>query len=198
MRLDQFYHVVKAAASIANVEDVNVFGSNAILPWLEAFNIYDMRGFLDPQDVSRELDLSVGDGEDDDLNTLIDGTIGESTHFDTTFNTYAHPNAIQGLFHAPPSWPKRAKFIQVPGSNIKAVVPHYLDLAVSKIVAGRRKDLEFVTRVVELFEVQEMQLNRLIDEYLQQCREHGAKVQRTINILKTKLAILGLLQRFVR
>lgn len=188
MRVSQFYHVARAAAAIANVEYVNVFGANAILPWLSDLGMDDMRNFLDPDDISRELDLCVGDGTDDNLNTLIDGTIGELTYFDVTFNAYAHPNPMEGLFKAPSSWPKRARIVKEPSSNTKIVVPHYLDLIISKIIAGRPKDLEFAARVVALFNVQEQDLLELVEEYVQEHPEDEEGIRRTINILKQKLA----------
>ncbi|MDM8522938.1 hypothetical protein QUF80_06150 [Desulfococcaceae bacterium HSG8] len=107
MQLDQFFHIARASCAVADVEYVVVFGSNAILPWLNDLGIRDMRQFITPEDVSRELDLCVGDGRDDRLNTLVDGTIGELSQFDETFGIYAHPNPVEGLFHAPSSWQKR-------------------------------------------------------------------------------------------
>ncbi len=189
MKLDQFYHVVKAAAAIANVEYINVFGSNAILPWLkDELGIEDMKLFLEPSEVSRELDLSVGDGINDDLNTLIDGSIGESTYFDTTFNVYAHPNAIEGLFRAPASWSKRVKIIEVPPSgSVKVIVPHYLDLMVSKLVAGRSKDIAFAVQVSTHFKVGKQELSNMIEEYLAQYQEDAEKLEQHLSVYRRKL-----------
>jgi len=168
MRIEQFFHIARAACAVANVDAVTVFGSNAILPWLNEKGIRDMRQFLDLPYISRELDLCVGDGTDDTLNTLVDGAIGELSQFDETFGVYAHPNPLTGLFHAPSSWTSRMRRTQEPVSRITIIVPHYADLTVSKLVAGRAKDMEFARRARKVFDVSMQQIKDLLHEYLQE------------------------------
>jgi len=165
MRLDQLFHLARAACAIANVPSVTIFGANALLPWLNDFGICDMRQFLDSAQVSRELDLCVGDGADDTLNTLIDGAIGELSQFDATFGVYAHPNPLTGLFHAPASWIARRRLEREPASQVAIIIPHYSDLTVSKLIAGRAKDLEFVRRVLTRFDLAVDQMEAWLREY---------------------------------
>lgn len=168
MRIDQFFHIARAACAVANVDVVTVFGSNAILPWLAEKGMQDMRQFLEPTYISRELDLCIGDGTDDALNILIDGAIGELSQFDETFGVYAHPNPLSGLFHAPSSWVSRMRRTEEPVSRITIIVPHYVDLTISKLVAGRAKDLEFARQVQKVFDVSMNRLEIVLHEYLQE------------------------------
>lgn len=184
MLLSQFFHIARASCAVANVEYVAVFGSNAILPWLDDLGIRDMREFIDPTDVSRELDLCVGDGSDDRLNTLIDGTIGELSQFDETFGIYAHPNPIEGLFRAPSSWQKRTRIEREPVSGIRIIVPHYLDLAISKIIAGRPKDMVFALSVFHVFGVRTEQIEALLEEYVGEHPEEQERASVNLGILK--------------
>jgi hypothetical protein len=184
MNLDQFYHIARASCAVAAVEYVTVFGSNAILPWLNDMGIQDMRQFLDPDIVSRELDLCVGDGADDELNLLVDGTLGELSQFDETFGVYAHPNPIEGLFQAPPSWQKRIRIDKEPKSNINIVVPHYRDLAVSKIIAGRPKDLDFALQVAHAFDKRSDDISFLVEEYMAAYPDERQKVSAHLEVFK--------------
>ena len=159
MRLEQLFHI---ACAVANVPSV-IFGANALLPWLRDFGLDDMRQFLDPTMVSRELDLCVS--ADETLNTLVDGAIGELSYFDATFGVYAHPNPLAGLFHAPSSWMSRQRIEREPVSGVAIIVPHYSDLAVSKLIAGREKDMEFVRRVLARFDLSVAQIEALLREY---------------------------------
>ncbi|RLC09089.1 MAG: hypothetical protein DRI57_22795 [Deltaproteobacteria bacterium] len=187
MRLNQFFHITRASCAVANVEYVAVFGSNAILPWLNDLDIRDMRQFIDPENVSRELDLCVGDGKDDRLNMLIDGAIGELSQFDETFGIYAHPNPVEGLFQAPSSWQKRIRIEKEPISGMKIIVPHYLDLAVSKIIAGRPKDTDFALSVIQVFGVRPGQIEALFEEYIEEHPGEKEKASVNLSVFKHKI-----------
>ena len=174
---------------MADVDRVIVFGANAILAWLQEVNIQNMKQFISPANISRELDLCIGDGSDNRLNTLVDGTIGELSQFDETFGIYAHPNPIEGLFQAPSSWLKRIRIEKEPNTGIKIIVPHYLDLGVSKIMAGRPKDFEFVMSMMWVFKVRAEQIEELCQEYAQEHPVENEKVSaclNTFNFIKSR------------
>lgn len=191
MNLNQFFHIARASCAIANTEYVTVFGANAALLWLKDSGIEDMRAFISSENVSRELDLCVGDGKDNRLNTLIDGAIGEISQFDETFGIYAHPNPIEGLFQAPSSWKTRIRIEKEPASQIKIIVPHYLDLTVSKIIAGRTKDIEFALRAAEFFNIRIKEIEELAEEYVEEHPEKREEVLSKMIIFKYKLEILA-------
>lgn len=192
MRLNQFFHIARASCAIADTEYVTVFGANAILLWLKDSGIEDMREFVGSENVSRELDLCVGDGKDNRLNTLIDGAIGEISQFDETFGIYAHPNPIEGLFQAPSSWKKRIRIEKEPVSHVNIIIPHYLDLVISKIIAGRPKDTDFAVRAVEFFNIGIKELEKLSDEYLEENPEKREEVFLKMNNFKYKLQNIGI------
>ncbi len=159
MNLNQFYHVCQASCRVAGVDYVTVFGSNALLPWLKLqLGIEDMRDF-DPELVEADLDLCFDDPR---LNDLVDGAIGEESQFHKAFGIYAHPNLMRALFLAPPSWVGRV-WIESVGRR-KVIIPHYLDLVVSKMLAGRHKDLEFAHKVMAAFSVERKAVDTLIAE----------------------------------
>lgn len=187
MHIEQFFHIVRAACAIANVETITVFGANALLPWLRERGILDMRHFLEPTQVSRELDLCVGDGADDTLNTLIDGAIGELSQFDATFGVYARPNPLNGLFRAPSTWRQRVRREREPVSQVQIIVPHYLDLSISKILAGRPKDEAFVIQVARLFAVACADLEELLAEYVWEYPAEKSLADRQMAHLKSRL-----------
>jgi hypothetical protein len=141
------------------VDYVTVFGSNALLPWLKVhLGIEDMRDF-DAELVEPDLDLCFDDPR---LNDLVDGAIGEESQFHKAFGVYAHPSLMRGLFLAPPSWVGRV-WIESVGRR-KVIIPHYLDLIVSKMLAGRHKDLEFAHKVMAAFSVERKAVDTLIAE----------------------------------
>ncbi len=84
MTLEQFDHVCRAAASVADVKRIYAFGANAIIPWLAQLGHPIPLPNLEP---SRDVDVTTGDAK---LDLLIDGAIGEMSLFDRTFSVYAH------------------------------------------------------------------------------------------------------------
>ena len=75
---------------------------------------------------------------------LIDGTIGEGSPFHQTFGYYAHGVSVETA-RLPEGW--RERLVPVHNENTGGGTGLCLevhDLAVSKLVAGREKDLNFV------------------------------------------------------
>lgn len=133
MNVEQFFHVCRSAASIADVREVTVFGAAAIEPWIERArpNV--------PFWPSLELDLDPG-GEE--LATLVDGCIGEMSLFETTFGVRAHGVTLDA-FIAPGDWPSRAEVFFEPRSGVRIRTPHPVDLVTAKLVRGDDRDWEF-------------------------------------------------------
>lgn len=175
MTLEQFDHICRAAAAIANVSQVYVFGANAILPWLAAAGHPIPLPAFNP---SRELDLSVGN---DALDTLIDGAIGELSSFDQTFSVYAHGVSLSS-FQAPINWQSRMARRTEPVRGVEIMTPHPHDLMLAKLVAGRPKDFEFARRVAVLFPVTEEEIERLVEEFRQ---AHPQTVRQLLQNLET-------------
>jgi len=135
MQRPQLEHLIRAAAGITGAQEFIIIGSQAVLGQ-----------FPDaPPEllVSIEADLfTLRNPADADL---IDGSIGEGSPFHQTFGYYAHGVALETAV-LPAGWQER--LVPVRNANTGGGTGLYLeihDLAISKLVAGREKDLEFVS-----------------------------------------------------
>jgi len=134
MHRSHLEHIVRAAAAISGATEIIVIGSQALLAQ-----------FPDaPPDllVSIEADVftlrSPSDAE------LIDGSIGEGSPFHQTFGYYVH-GVSENTAVLPTHWKTRLVPIQNENTGgATALCLEIHDLAVSKLVAGREKDLQFV------------------------------------------------------
>jgi hypothetical protein len=134
MQRGNLEHIIRAAAAITGTDRFVIVGSQAILGQ-----------FPNPPAellVSAEADVfSLRDPKDAEL---IDGTIGEGSPFHRTFGYYAHGISEETAI-LPAGWKDR--LIQIKNSNTgggTGLCLEVCDLAVSKLIAGREKDLEFV------------------------------------------------------
>ena len=153
MRRDQMEHILRAAAAVTNEREFVVIGSQALLAALP--------DLPPPLNQSMELDLypltnpAAGD--------LIDGTIGELSPFDETFGYYGHGVAPETAI-LPEDWRDRA--ITVENSNTggaRGICIGPADVAISKLAAGRDKDLSFVRAMIDLGIVSIEVLLQLVD-----------------------------------
>ena len=130
----QLEHIIRAAAANADVRDVVIIGSQAILGQFP-----DAPGELL---VSMEADVFPRDCPENSI--LIDGAMGERSIFHETFGYYAH-GVDETTAVLPDGWKNR--LIPVENENTRGAVGWCLevhDLAASKLAAGRKKDVEFV------------------------------------------------------
>ena len=134
MQRHQLEHIIRAAAGITGAEQFVIVGSQAVLGQFPRA----------PEEllVSIEADVfSLRDPADSDL---IDGSIGEGSPFHQTFGYYAHGVGADTAV-LPAGW--KARLVPVHNENTGGGTGLCLeihDLAVSKLVAGREKDLTFV------------------------------------------------------
>jgi hypothetical protein len=127
-------HIIRAAAEIANDDEIVVIGSQAILG-----------SFPDAPDellVSTEADVYPKNRPD--RADLIDGSIGEGSPFHETYGYYAQ-GVDETTAILPQGW--RERLVPVRNENTRGntgwcLEPH--DLLVSKTIAGREKDLLFL------------------------------------------------------
>ena len=138
MQRHELEHILRACAGITGRDRFVVIGSQAVLGQFP-----DAPAALL---ISREADIYCPD--DPDATELIDGTIGEMSPFDQTFQYYAHGVAEETAV-LPAGWKER--LIPVTSAFTGGATGYCLevhDLAVSKLVAGREKDLDFLTELV--------------------------------------------------
>ncbi len=90
------------------------------------------------------IEADVFSRDEPQLTDAVDGAIGEGSAFHATFGYYAH-GVAENTATLPAGWKNR--LVPVRNENTRGAVgwclePH--DLAVSKLAAGRKKDLVFV------------------------------------------------------
>jgi hypothetical protein len=151
---EQLEHLVRAAAQIADDEELIVVGSQSVLGQ-----------FPDAPPallISDEADIYPKNKPE--LADLIDGTIGELSPFHDTFGYYAH-----GIDEATPTLPEgwRDRLVPIRNANTRWATGWCLDvhdLVVSKLAAGREKDLEFALEAARHGLVEEKTLSRRLGD----------------------------------
>lgn len=136
MKLDELQHVLRACAAISKETSFVVVGSQAILLLLDR----PPEAVL----VSREIDLYPA--LHPERADLIDGAIGMHSSFHETFGYFADGVGPETAV-MPSDWMSRASLHYV--GEITAICPDLHDLVVSKCVAGREKDADFVRELLK-------------------------------------------------
>lgn len=154
MTREQLEHLIRAAAYIADDDELIIVGSQAVLgqfpdapPALLTSNEADLYPKNKPE-----------------LADLIDGTIGELSPFHDTFGYYAH-GIDETTSILPAGWKDRlvpVKNAKTRGATGWCLEVH--DLVVSKLVAGREKDLEFAREAAHHRLIEEVELRRRLAE----------------------------------
>jgi len=130
----QLEHIIRAAAGNADARDIVVIGSQSILG-----------SYPDtPEELLVSMEADVYPKDAPDRSILIDGAIGELSVFHETFGYYAH-GVDETTAVLPNGWEDR--LVKLENENTRGAVGWCLevhDLAVSKLAAGREKDLAFV------------------------------------------------------
>ena len=136
-RLD-LEHVVRAAGAISGAKELVIIGSQSILgSYPDA-----------PVELLKSQELDLYPKEDPSKADLIDGSIGELSPFHSQFGYYAHGIGPETAT-LPKNWESRLVRVANPNtSGVVALCLHPLDLALSKLCAGREKDLEYVSEML--------------------------------------------------
>jgi hypothetical protein len=131
-------HVIRAAGTIADVDDLVIIGSQSVLGQ-----------FPDaPSDLLVSNEADVFSLSKPDRSDLIDSTIGEGSPFQREFGYYAHGVGPETAV-LPAGW--RERLVLVCGENtrfVKGLCLEVHDLAIAKYVAGREKDLDFTGSLI--------------------------------------------------
>jgi len=133
MKRSELEHIVRAAGAIANDSEIVVIGSQSILgqfPNAPVALLASMEADVYPRSAPERSDL-------------IDGGIGEGSLFHERFGYYA-----QGVHERTATLPKgwQRRLVRISNENTGGITGLCLevhDLAISKYVVGRPKDLEF-------------------------------------------------------
>lgn len=154
MKRHELEHVIRAAGTIADTRELVIFGSQSILGAYP-----DPPGVLS---VSQEVDTyPLAEPEKADL---IDGSIGELSPFHEEFGYYAHGVGPETAV-LPRGW--QTRWIRVENENTRGVTGlclHPVDLAISKLAAGRPKDTAFVSAMIHHKLVSESEMRDVLEE----------------------------------
>ncbi len=151
MTRSQLEHLLRAAGAIAGTQDLVVIGSQAILAWAEHL----------PASLLVSLEADLYPRDQPQLAQLIDGSIGELSPFHETFGYYAHGVGPETARLAP-GWEDR--LVPLSNSNTNGVTGwclHPVDIAISKLAAGRPKDLDYVKALQTVAGLEAAQLEAL-------------------------------------
>ena len=130
----QLEHIIRAATGITGASEFVIVGSQAVLGQFPQA----------PAELLISIEADVFTLRDPADSDLIDGSIGEGSPFHQTFGYYAHGVSVETAI-LPPGWQER--LIRVHNENTGGGTGLCLeihDLAVSKLVAGREKDINFL------------------------------------------------------
>lgn len=160
-------HIIRAAGAIAHVDKLVVLGSQAIL------GLYP-----DPPKellVSQEVDMYPL--EQPQKADLIDGTMGELSPFHEEFGYYAHGVGPETAL-LPRNWQDRIVVLNNENTNgVTGLCLHPGDIAISKLLAGREKDLRFVAGLLKYKLISEEEIGELT---LELSESDAAKVRTTL------------------
>ena len=133
----QLEHLIRAAGTIADDDDIVVIGSQSILGQFPAAPAELL--------VSREAD--VYPRAHPERADLIDGSIGEGSPIEREYGYYAHGVGPETAI-LPAGWQDRLVVIFGPNTRlVRGWCLEVHDLAIAKLVAGREKDLDFAASV---------------------------------------------------
>ena len=139
MQRSELEHVIRASGKIANDDEIIIIGSQAILGQ-----------FPDaPVRLLMSMETDIYPKNNPELADKIDGAIGEGSAFHAEFGYYAQGVGLETAV-LPKDWDKR--LVPVANENTNGVTGLCLevhDLAISKLVAARPKDIEFVRELAK-------------------------------------------------
>jgi hypothetical protein len=142
MNREQLAHVLRAAATIADDGDILVIGSQAILA------TYDDDELPEEATLSVEVDVAFWHDPGVEKADRVDGAIGELSPFHDLHGYYGQGVSVSTAV-LPTGWEDRVvAYRREDTGSSAAVCLDAHDLVVSKLVAGRDKDLTFATALL--------------------------------------------------
>lgn len=153
MNRRQLDHVLRVSASLSGCREMVVIGSQSLLA-----SHPDA-----PEDLLRSMEVDLYPLEEPEKADLIDGSIGELSPFHDAFGYYAHGVGVETAV-LPSGW--RHRWIRLESEGAVGWCLSPVDLAVSKLAAGRSKDIDFVRGMLKARILQEAEVERALDELL--------------------------------
>ena len=142
MNREGLRQIIRAAAAMLGEDTVVIIGSQSILA--------SFREFVLPGDatMSAEADILPFDDDDEAKADKVDGLLGEASHFSEKYGIYAD-GVSPWTASLPSGWDERLVRIEDPESGAVGLCLNPEDLCVAKVLAGRAKDIRFLTAVFQ-------------------------------------------------
>jgi hypothetical protein len=139
MKRSELEHLIRAAGAIADDTEIVIIGSQSILGQ-----------FPDaPAELLVSAEADLFPLHRPELADLIDGSIGEGSQFHELFGYYAQ-GVSERTATLPAGWQSRLVRIANPNTRgVSGLCLEVNDLAISKYVAGREKDLKFTRELAK-------------------------------------------------
>ena len=139
MRRSELEHVIRAACGVTGAREIVIIGSQSVLGLFPNA----------PDTLLVSIEADVFTFRDPSDSELIDGSIGERSMFHQSLGYYAH-GVAEETAALPDGWVDRLVRIQNENTGGGAgLCLEVHDLAVSKLVAGREKDVTFIRELIE-------------------------------------------------
>jgi len=154
MNRKQLEHIVRASGSISGCRDVVIIGSQSLLGACPNA----------PPELLTSMEADLYPAADPGKAELIDGCIGELSPFHETFGYFAHGVGPETAT-LPAEW--KSRLVRVENENTGGTIGWCLapvDLAISKLLAGRPKDLEFVRQMLRMGIVSDQAIRAILPE----------------------------------
>lgn len=148
MNLESIEHIIRAVGSAMEESDVYIIGSNSIFAWFNLEKVLN-EGVSEQQKndimlLSTSQDVDVILAHNPEKSEDVSGALGQDSPFHIEYGYY-----VDGVDFAtatlPANWKERCRILQSENTNqVRGHVIDVHDLVVSKLVAGRPKDLEYI------------------------------------------------------
>ena len=156
MNRSELEHIIRAAGAIANVHRVIIFGSQSILAQFP--DLSEPLSKSDDSEISliirsreilvRSIEADIMIADSAEKTEMVEAALGELSLFHETFGYYAQGVDLT-TSKLPDSWESRLVEICNENTNgISGLCLEVHDLIISKLCAGREKDLEFFNAAV--------------------------------------------------
>lgn len=155
MKRQDLEHIIRAAGSIVDEKELVVIGSQAVLGKYPSA----------PEVLLASMEADIYPLESPEKSDLIDGSIGEMSPFHEQFGYFAHGIGPETAV-LPRGWKER--LIPVSNENtggITGLCLHPVDIAASKLVAGRERDFSFVRDLLIHGLITGQEIRAILGEY---------------------------------
>lgn len=134
MNREQLEHAIRSACEVSGDNELYIFGSQAILGQFPQAD----------EKLTRSIEVDASPKNKPEAVDKIDGALGENSPFHHTHGFYVHGVSIETA-SLPEGWEERTNKVQdyMDENNIGWCVEAH-DLAASKLIAYREKDISFV------------------------------------------------------